>query len=136
MEKHEDKARWEQLRKPRHWTAEDARWVIAAWRASGKPMGAFAFEMQLDPERLRRWRSRLEGALRRPRPAPARPAVPARPTALIPVAVRASAPVVLGDSGAVVVSTGRVQIAIRDLGATSPDWVARLVGRLAAEAAS
>ncbi len=38
----------------------------------------------------------------------------------------------MGDCSAVVVSAGPVQIAVRDPGATSPDWVARLVSRLAA----
>ena len=80
--------------------------------------------------------TRARPAARARRAAPVARAAPARQTALVPVSVRASAPLVLGDCSAVVVSAGRVQIAIRDSGVTSPDWVARLVGQLAAAGAS
>jgi hypothetical protein len=145
MERHEaDEARWARLRRPRHWTSADARWVMAALAASGKPMSVFAADRGVDYERLRRWRSRLAAASHAPvrptapevaRRAPPPPASTGQ-ASLVPVSVRASAPVVVAERGAVVVSAGMVQIAIRDTGATSPDWVARLVGRLAAEGAS
>lgn len=133
MDKREmDDARWERLRRRRRWTAVDAVWAVDRWRASGEPLTKFADDHQLHRERLRRWRSRL-GEI----PGGKGPAVAtaSRATALVPVSIR-SAPLVVGDGSAVVVSAGQVQIAVRDLGVTSPDWVARLVGRLAAEGVS
>ena len=61
------------------------------------------------------------------------PVTPAPPRSLVPVSVRASVSLMPGDDSAVVVSAGPVQIAVRDPGMASPDWVARLVGRLVAE---
>jgi hypothetical protein len=133
-----DEARWARLVEPRHWTVEDAKWVMDAWRASGKPAAAFAAERGIDRERMRRWRSRLGLGPGRPGLRPTMPEErgPATPlAALVPVSVRPSAPVMPGDVGAVVVLAGPVQIAVRDPGVTSPDWVARLVSRLAAEGA-
>lgn len=43
----------------RRWTIEDARKVIGALRRSGLPVGAFAAEHGIDPQRLFYWRSRL-----------------------------------------------------------------------------
>jgi hypothetical protein len=134
-----DEARWARLVERRHWTVEDAKWVMAAWRASGKPSSVFAAERGIEEERMRRWRSRLNSGPGRPSLRPVttaeggRPVMPQPQTTLVPVSVRPSASVASGDMGAVVVSAGPVQIAVRDPGATSPEWVARLIGRLAAE---
>jgi transposase-like protein len=46
------------------WTEEDAREVIAALNRSGQPVGAFAAEHSLDPQRVYLWRRRLGGAER------------------------------------------------------------------------
>jgi len=138
MEKRQgEEALWARLRARRRWTADDARWAVAAWAASGDTLVAFGEGHGVHPERLRRWRERLGTA-----PTRVDAGVPvgrgtAAPVTLVPVAVRsAGRPLAVEDEGAVVVSAGQVRIAIRDLSATSPEWVARLVGRLAAEVAS
>src|SRR6202795_927655 len=41
------------------WTEEDAREVLAALHRSGKPVGEFAAEHGLDPQRVYLWRRRL-----------------------------------------------------------------------------
>jgi transposase-like protein len=41
------------------WTEQDARNALAALRRSGKPVGVFAAEHGLDPQRLYSWRRRL-----------------------------------------------------------------------------
>jgi transposase-like protein len=43
----------------RRWTTADARAVLKALGESGLPASAFAQQVGLDPERLRRWRRRL-----------------------------------------------------------------------------
>ena len=46
------------------WTEQDAREVLAALARSGKPVGVFAVEHGLDPQRLYSWRRRLGKAER------------------------------------------------------------------------
>jgi|SRR5579862_5243403 len=41
------------------WTEEDARAALAALDRSGRPVGVFAQEHGLDPQRLYAWRRRL-----------------------------------------------------------------------------
>ena len=41
------------------WTEQDARHALAALQRSGKPVGVFAAEHGLDPQRLHAWRRRL-----------------------------------------------------------------------------
>lgn len=125
--------RWERLRERRRWKVDDGRWAVEAWVASGETVAAFADRHSVHRERLRRWCRRL-GRRRGARVVAAGQRRKAsREVALVPVSVRGSAPVMMGDDGGVVVTAGGVRIAVRDLGATSPDWIARLVGRLAAE---
>ena len=44
------------------WTEEDGREAVAAWRASGESMAAFAKEQGFGDGRLRWWRDRLRDA--------------------------------------------------------------------------
>ena len=136
MEKREEEeTRWARLVERRRWRADDARWAVATWAASGETIAAFAARHGLHRERLRRWRSRLDGPRGARRQRPDRPQTAARPVALVPVSVRTSTPLAMDDDSRVVVAAGGVRIGIRDLSSTSPDWVARLIGRLAAEVA-
>jgi transposase-like protein len=48
----------------RRWTEQDARAALAALQRSGKPVGVFAAEHGLDPQRLYSWRRRLGEAER------------------------------------------------------------------------
>jgi transposase-like protein len=135
MEKREtEEARWARLRERRRWSTDDAKWVVEAWAASGETMAAFADGHGIHQERVRRSRRRLDAHRVAPGPAAGGPRGAARAVALVPVSVRGSTALAIGD-GAVVVYAGGVQIAIRDLSATPPEWVARLVGGLAAERA-
>jgi hypothetical protein len=43
----------------RHWSADHARGMLAAWRRSGLSLAAFARRQGLNAERLRWWRKRL-----------------------------------------------------------------------------
>lgn len=133
-----DEGRWAQLRARPRWTAEEAKWAVAAWAASGETLASFGESRGVHPERLRRWRERLGNRQADMIPAPGPGNGTAAPTfALVPVTVRPrAAPAVAGDEGAVVVTVGELRIAIRDLSATSPDWVARLIARASAEVAS
>jgi hypothetical protein len=45
----------------RYWRAAEAGRVLAAWRASGRSLAAFADEHGLSRARLARWRERLQG---------------------------------------------------------------------------
>ena len=72
MAKSQSKTRWTETHR-RRWTAADAEEVLAALKRSGLPASRFAAEHGLDPERLRRWRRRLEAAPPRPRRRLARP---------------------------------------------------------------
>jgi transposase-like protein len=47
------------LREKKIWTEEDGRSAVAAWRASGESLAAFAREQGLGDGRLRFWRDRL-----------------------------------------------------------------------------
>ena len=46
----------------RHWTPEDASRALAAMARSGLGLTAFAIREGLDPQRLTRWRRRLESS--------------------------------------------------------------------------
>jgi transposase-like protein len=50
------------LNEKKTWTEEDGRAVVAAWRASGESMAAFAREQGFGDGRLRWWRDRLRDA--------------------------------------------------------------------------
>ena len=69
----EKKGGWKQ------WTKAEARQVLAAWRKSGLPLGAFARERGVGAERLRWWRKRLSepAAVKRKKKATAVRLVPA-----------------------------------------------------------
>ena len=43
------------------WTEVEARAVLAAWRKSGQSVQAFAKERGIVPQRLRWWKSKIEG---------------------------------------------------------------------------
>ena len=136
MEKREtEEARWARLHERRRWSTDDAKWAVEAWAASGETMAAFADGHGIHRERLRRSRRRLDAHRVARRPAAGGPRAAAREVALVPVSVRGSTPLAVGGDGAVVVSAGGIVIAIRDLSATPPEWVARLIGGLASEVA-
>jgi hypothetical protein len=45
-----------------YWREEDARAVVAAWRASGERLSAFARHHGVEPRRIARWNRRLDTA--------------------------------------------------------------------------
>jgi len=107
------KSRW------RQWTAQEARRVLKAWRASGLPLATFARRRGLCAERVRWWQNRLAG-----RSAPSGEAlrlVPAVVTGLPPVA-----------AGAVVTlrAPGDVVVEVTDVGAVPAAWLSALVSGL------
>jgi hypothetical protein len=110
-------ARW------RQWTAEDARRVLEAWRASGLPLATFARRRGLCAERVRWWRLRLSDWQRAP--GEERPQLaPAVVTGLPPV------PAVAG-SVVTVRAPGDVVVEIADVGAVPASWLSALVIGLA-----
>jgi hypothetical protein len=74
------------------WSEHEARGVLSAWRKSGETLERFAKDRGLVPQRLRFWKSKLEGkatALVRSE----------SPLALLPVQVTASAQRKRGERG-------------------------------------
>ena len=120
-----------ELRGPRPWTADQARRVIDAWRASGLSVAAFARRAELQSKRVYWWREQLGGT---PADASASEmhAEPSTAPAFLPVVAR-PAPAALspGRSVPVTVCTRdglRVEVAALD--AASVAWVASLVRSL------
>ncbi len=110
-------ARW------RQWTAEEARRVLEAWRASGLPLATFARRRGLCAERVRWWRLRLSDWQRAP--GEERPQLaPAVVTGLPPVPAAAGSVVTVRAPGDVVVE-------IADVGAVPASWLSALVIGLA-----
>ncbi len=129
MEKREPEERWAQLLERRRWTARDASWALQQWEASGGAVSRFARRHGIDPNRLLRWRARLEP--RRRAAGESRQARVIPQTTLVPMAVRPSSRMEEARSAgdcAAVVSTGGVRIEVRELNATSRSWVAELLG--------
>src|ERR1700761_6740173 len=83
------------------WSEHEARGVLSAWRKSGESLERFAKNRGLVPQRLRWWRSKLEGksgAVVRSE----------SPLALLPVQVTESAPAKRGGPGAVFLRSGPI----------------------------
>lgn len=97
----------------RYWTEADGRAALAAWRASGEPLAAFAARHGLGPKRLVRWQRRLDT----PQPAP--------PTGFAPLEL------ITGVADPIRIRVGVVEIVAPN---ASPAWVAALVIELARSA--
>lgn len=83
------------------WSEHEARGVLSAWRKSGLSIERFAKERGLVPQRIRWWKSKLEGkstALVRSE----------SPLALLPVQVTESAPAKRGEPVAVYLRSGHI----------------------------
>jgi hypothetical protein len=95
----------------RKWTEAEARYVLAAWEASGESGPAFGRRFGIVPQRLWWWRSRLSSTT----------------SSFVPVEVtKAEAAIV------VTIERGlRIEVAVADAG--SAEWVAMLVERLRVE---
>lgn len=50
----------------RHWSADEARWVVETWKASGLSMAAFADKHGLKAKRISWWRRRLRAETSEP----------------------------------------------------------------------
>ena len=83
------------------WSEHEARGVLRAWRSSGLTLERFAKERGLVPQRLRWWRSKLEGGSGGPAKSPA-------PLALLPVQVTQPASPKRGDPVAVYLRSGHI----------------------------
>lgn len=102
----------------RHWTADDARAVLAAQRASGESIRAFAARLGVRAKRLSWWRSRLgEWSGTRVHAA-----------AFAPAIVQERAALVERMRGAITVRlpTGEL-VEVGDTSAVKAGWVAALV---------
>lgn len=99
---------WEKkARAGERWSEIEGRAAIAAWKASGDTVAAFARDHGVDPQRIGWWRKRLaEGE--------------SVAAALVPVTIAAS------RMGAVRVRVDDVEIEIVDGELVSPEWVAAL----------
>jgi hypothetical protein len=108
-------AAFDAARRSRYWCEADARVVLAAYRASGRSLKAFARQTGLSPQRIRWWRERMPAS-----------ATPTAPT-FLPVEVVA-APVVPGQPVEIVVPSGHV---VRVTGAFDTATLARVLAVLA-----
>lgn len=115
------KSGWQQ------WTADEARQVVEAWRASGLPLATFARQRGLGAERVRWWRQRLgewKGASGEDRPR------------FVPTVVTDPSPASTGETAAVVTvrAGGDVVVEVADVGAVPASWLSALVLGLARSA--
>ena len=55
-----------QVSRRRYWKEIEARVMVEAWRSGGETLSEFAARYGVDPKRIARWASRLQG----PRPEP------------------------------------------------------------------
>jgi hypothetical protein len=76
------------------WSEHEARGVLSAWRKSGQSIERFAKERGIVPQRVRWWRSKLEGK--------------STAQALLPVQVTESAPAKRGEPVAVYLRSGHI----------------------------
>lgn len=123
MKKAGRKAGW------RQWTADEARQVVEAWRASGLPLATYARRRRLCPERIRWWRARL-GEWQGPAPEARRQLTP---VVVVGDGVAAAAAPV---ASVTVRAPGDVTIEIADVGAVSAEWLGALVTGLTRRAAA
>lgn len=104
----------ERARTGGQWSSEEAAEAIAAWQRSGESLAAFARRHGLVAERISYWRRRLEPSV-------------STSNALVPVTVRAAAPVVMTGAPLVTVTVGAVRLDVEDPGGVAPEWLARVV---------
>ncbi len=88
----------------RRWTAADAERVLAAFEESGLSLAEFCRRQGVHPERVRRWRKRLETASPLPVPrlvelVPTRPSVGVRLRVVFPTGVHVEVSEVSLDEG-------------------------------------
>ncbi len=76
------------------WSEHEARSVLIAWRKSGQSIERFAKERGLVPQRVRWWKTKLEGDTKAPAP-------PESALTLLPVQVTEPAPAKRGEPVAV-----------------------------------
>ena len=110
--------RWKQ------WKPEHARAVLADWRASGLPLGTFAGQRGVRPERLTWWQERL-GEWDAPSPG-------AGEARLVPAVVTSARVMPMAAQGPVVTVRlpGAVSLEVADPEAVSPAWVAAVAWQL------
>jgi hypothetical protein len=102
-----------------YWSEDEGRVALAAWRASGQALAAFAARHGLSATKLARWRKRLDAGPTRDRTG--------RPT---PRPVITFAPVEVAERPAedITIRVGHVEIVVPNATAA---WVAALVTELA-----
>ena len=111
------------LRSRRWWKEEDALRVLAAWRASGVSVRAFAHQHGLGMKRMLWWKQRL--ASWRTREAKEKKLLPARLVPVVPIGLEPPA-----VSLAIRLVGGAV-VEVADTSAVEPEWVSRLMRGLA-----
>lgn len=114
-------APWPQQR----WTTRDARRVLAAWKASGLTLSAFARRRGLQVQRLSWWKRRLEGAPHHANTSASSTTPPAPFIPLTVCAAEAEAPAAMVE-----LVDGGLRIELRALEAASVTWLAALVRAL------
>jgi hypothetical protein len=83
------------------WSEHEARSVLIAWRKSGQSIERFAKERGLVPQRVRWWKTKIEGNTKPPTP-------PESALALLPVQITESAPAKRGEPVAVYLRSGHI----------------------------
>jgi hypothetical protein len=122
MDKAITETEWEKLRASR-WRAAEAERVLAAWRASGKTVSAFARSHRVDPQRLYWWKKQQQEW---------KGERASEPT-MVPAVLAIGHPGVnrsLETSAApqVTLRVGvELVVEVREAGAVAPDWLSALV---------
>lgn len=96
------------------WTEADARTVLGAMEEAGQSVSEFARQYGLDPQRVWRWRGRIDGG--------ATKSGTTEPMTFVPVTVTRSSREIV-----VVVRIGSVQVDVVDPSAVEPGWLAALL---------
>ena len=99
------------------WSEANARVVLAALEESGEPVSAFARAHDLNPKRIYRWRARLSDKGQRDDEH--------EQLSFAPVVVTG-----LGQTPAVILRSGEVEVEVVDPHKVEPSWLAQLLAAM------
>ena len=99
-----------------YWSEEEGREAVAAWRASGLSLRAFAARHGVSAPRLARWRDRTDEG--------------SKPPAFATLRVQEGASIALREAAVVRIDVGAVRVEISECERAPVAWIASLVRAL------
>jgi hypothetical protein len=119
------------LRGPQHWSPDDARSVLATWRASGLSRAAFCSRHDLSYQRLYLWARQMRD-WDSPTLATATPPCALPAPSFLPVVVTSSSQVGSGESAVAIRLRSGVVLEVSDPSRVTPAWLGALVAAMEA----